>query len=90
MTNVAAALTTADELDGVLRQLSMCGARDQVEGVFGRYKIDRPEDKSALLTRCMGIEEVFYSPHEPVTEEDVYEYDVSVFLEGSWRFLVNE
>ena len=69
--------------------LNGCTTIEQISETFSKYEITSFEDKTALLNQCMNIEDYFDAPHEELSAEDEYEYAVSVFLEGSWRLLVN-
>ena len=89
MSDVASTFKSADQLNEVVNNLNICISIDQIEAVFSKYGISAPTDKKELLHRCMGIDEYFDSPHDDLSSEDEYNYAVSVFLEGSWRLLVN-
>ena len=89
MVNVADTFRSADQLNEVLDDLNVCISREQIEDVFSHSRINNPEDKKALLHRCMGIDEYCDSPAGGLLPEDEYSYAISVFLEGSWRLLVN-
>ena len=89
MVNVADTFRSVDQLNEILDDLHVCISQKQIEDVFSHNNINDPEDKKALLHRCMGIEEYRNSPIDSLSPEDEYIYAVSVFLEGSWRLLVN-
>jgi hypothetical protein len=87
--SVAATFKSADQFSEILDALNVCVSEGQIGSVFSYYRIDDTEDKKELLHRCMGIDEYFDSPHTKLSVGDEYSYAVSVFLEGSWRLLVN-
>ena len=89
MSDVASTFKSADQLNEVVDSLNICLSIDQIEAVFKKHGINTPDDKKELLHRCMGIDEYFDSPHDSISSEDEYSYATSVFLEGSWRLLVN-
>ena len=87
--SVANTLKSADHLNEVTARLFGCTTTEQISNIFSNYNIRSTEDEKELLHRCMNVEEYFDSPHDTLTAEDEYEYVVSVFLEGTWRLLVN-
>ena len=87
--SVANTLKSADHLNEVAARLYGCTTADQISDVFSNYNIESPEDKKELLHRCMNVEEYFDAPHDALAAEDEYEYIVSVFIEGTWRFLAH-
>ena len=89
MSNVASTLKSAEQLTEVVGKLYGCTTVEQISETFSKFRISTPEDKRELLHRCMEIEEYFDSPHEELSAEDEYDYAVSVFIEGSWRLMVN-
>jgi|GEM_PF-1002315 len=89
MPDVANTLKSAEHFNAVVERLYSCTSMEQISETFSKYDINSPEDKKELLHRCMDIEEYFDSSHEVLTAEDEYDYTVSVFLEGSWRLMVN-
>ena len=89
MPSVANTLKSADQLNELVGRLYNCITAEQIAGIFEKYQIDTPEDKRELLHRCMDIEDYFDSPHEALSAEDEYDYAVSVFIEGSWRLMVD-
>jgi len=89
MANVANTLKSAELFNEAVERLYGCTTAEQLSDTFAKYQIESPEDKRELLHRCMEIEEYFDSPHEELSAEDEYDYAVSVFLEGSWRLMVN-
>ena len=89
MSDVASTFKSAAQLNEVVSNLNICISMDQIEAVFSKHGISAPDDKKELLHRCMGVDEYFDSPHDCLSSEDEYSYAASVFLEGSWRLLVN-
>jgi len=89
MSDVANTLRSAEQLNEAVSRLYGCTTTEQISSIFSKYKIISANDKRELLHRCMDIEEYFDSPHEELSAEDEYDYALSVFLEGSWRLLVN-
>jgi hypothetical protein len=84
MNSFAESLPAAMQLKG---HLSSCFTEESVEGVFFKSGITDIPDKIALLRFCMGVESVSDAPQEKLTPEQEYEDELSIFIEGSWRFL---
>jgi hypothetical protein len=68
-------------------RLFRCVDKDSVNDVFSSYGIDDPEAKIELLRRCMQVKDVYSAPCD-MSVEDVYEEDLSFFVDGSWRQLI--
>ena len=72
------------KVEDILNMLYLCTKQEQIEEVFSKYEIQSFKERSDLLKKCMGFIETFGTPEETTEEED-YEFDCAVFLEGTWR-----
>ena len=82
-------ITSYDIVKKVVEKLFFCTTKDQVEEAFLESKIDDPAEKKFLLQRCMQVEESYGFPtKEKLSDNDEYEYELTIFLEGSWRLLI--
>ena len=72
------------EVDNIVNLLTTCTIKNEVEGVFEWFGISDPTDKSNFLLKTMQAtrNESNDSEHTP---EDDYQFDLAVFLEGTWR-----
>lgn len=70
-------------------ELRSCSTRLEIESVFTRYDIQAVEAKVQLLRGAMGVEEIYFSDGGDMAEidSDSYEDEISIFVEGSWRFV---
>jgi hypothetical protein len=84
MKSFADSLPAAMQLKG---RFSSCFTKESVEDVFAESCITDIPDKIALLRFSMGVESVSDAPQEKLTPEQEYEDELSIFIEGSWRFL---
>ena len=73
-------------IDEMLKKLYLCTKQEEIENVFKSYDIQSFTEKIELLKKCMAVAVISGTPEE-TTEEDAYEFDCKVFLEGSWRLL---
>jgi len=72
----------------VIDALVFCTSKEEVEKVFVGASISDPKDKKDFLQMCMQVEEAFDLPiNEKLSDIDEYEYELAIFLEGSWRLL---
>ena len=66
-----------DKINIILKNLYTCTDKNGVKDFPERIK---------LLRRCMEVEHVYGTP-ETLTDEDDYEFECAVFVEGTWRML---
>ncbi len=70
----------------MLKKLNDCSSKEDIDFVFETEKIDSYRRRCDVLRRCMGVMEKYGAVGE-LSEKDDYEFDCTVFLEGSWRNL---
>ena len=72
----------------IVEQLFFCTTKEEVEKIFLESEIDNPIEKKSFLQECMQVEESYDLPAGKLSDDDEYEYELAVFLEGSWRLLI--
>ena len=73
----------------IVEKLFFCTTQEEVEKVFYEANIDDPIEKKSFLQKCMQVEESYDLPlNERLSNEDEYECELVIFLEGSWRLLI--
>jgi hypothetical protein len=70
----------------VTEKLFVCTTKDEVTDVFAKYEIKNIPDKIGLLRLCMGAKSVSASVGS-ITDEEEYDDELLMFLDGTWRFL---
>ncbi|GHV13076.1 hypothetical protein AGMMS49938_06960 [Fibrobacterales bacterium] len=72
----------------ISEKLNVCKTEEQVESVFGEFKISEPKKKNKELLKCMGNPKVFRTYGNPTNWEQEYCFTLKIFLLQKWR--VNE
>lgn len=68
----------------LLEKLTVCTSQQEIDAVFEREGIAALHDRCNVLRRCMRIQEIV-GTIGVFSEQADYNFDCSVFLEGSWR-----
>lgn len=68
----------------ILEKLTVCTSLQEINAVFEREGIADLRERCNTLRRCMRIQEIL-GDIGVFSEQDDYDFDCSVFLEGSWR-----
>lgn len=68
----------------LLDKLTVCTSQQEIDAVFEREGIADLRERCNTLRRCMRIQEIL-GDIGVFSEPDDYDFDCSVFLEGSWR-----
>ena len=85
-TIVGTILDSYNKIDHLLKKLYLCTEKEEIDALFEENKIVDYKERSILLNKCMGVIKSFGIPEETTDEED-YEFDRAVFVEGTWRLL---
>lgn len=75
-----------DKINIILKNLYTCTDKTQIDNVFDKNGVNDFPERIKLLRRCMEVEHVYGTP-ETLTDEDDYEFECAVFVEGTWRML---
>jgi len=75
-----------DKINIILKNLYTCTDKTQIDDVFDKNGVNDFPERIKLLRRCMEVEHVYGTP-ETLTDEDDYEFECAVFVEGTWRML---
>jgi len=85
-------MITAEEINKIEKarmELFQCGTKEEAEAVFVRYSILDIEAKTALLNRCMQVQDAYGIPGgKEVTPEAFYSETLNFFVDGQWRNLI--
>ena len=73
-----------NRIEEILKKLYLCTEQEEIENVFKSYDVQSFTEKMDLLKKCMSVTVINGTPEE-TTEEDSYDFDCKVFLEGTWR-----
>lgn len=84
MENSGNCIEIYNEVEEILKKLHLCTQQEHINRVFSSYNIKSFKEKSDLLKKCMGVIDTFGTTEETTEEED-YEFDCKVFVEGTWR-----
>ncbi len=76
-----------NKFNSVIDNLYSCTEREQIDSIFSEADIKDFKTRITLLDRCMGVSETYGTPEEDLTDEDEYNFECAVFVEGSWRML---
>ena len=68
----------------MLEKLDTCTVQQDIDAVFEQEGIHSLPERCNILRRCMHIQEIV-SETGTFSEQDDYDFDCAVFLEGSWR-----
>ena len=68
----------------ILEKLNTCALQQDIDAVFECEGMPDLRERCNVLRRCMGIQEIL-GDIGVFSEQDDYEFDCAVFLEGSWR-----
>lgn len=80
-------LRVYEQIDLLIKKLYYCTTKETIEGVFNEFSINNLRERVELLRKCMKVENVFNTPQNDLDEQDEYDYELSIFIEGSWRLL---
>ena len=70
----------------VARKIVKCYTKEGVEQVFIESGITDPLLKVEILQTSMNIIETHSAPaNEELTAEEEYQYELDVFMDGTWR-----
>lgn len=79
-------LDAYNKIDNLLKKLYLCTEKEKIDSLFEENGVTDYTERSALLNKCMGFKETFGTSEETSDEEN-YEFDCAVFVEGTWRLL---
>lgn len=79
-------LDAYNKIDNLLKKLYLCTEKEEIDVLFEENGITDYTERSVLLHRCMGFQNIHSTP-DPAENEDLYNFDVAVFVDGTWRFL---
>jgi hypothetical protein len=79
-------LDAYNKIDHLVKKLYLCTEKEEIDTLFEENKIADYKERSILLSKCMGVIKSFGISEETTDEED-YEFDCAVFVEGTWRLL---
>jgi len=72
----------------VIDALRLCTTQERIEKVFADHHISDARDKRQCLLQSMGVIDEANAPTPDIlTDEEAYQYEIELFLEGSWRLL---
>jgi len=81
-------ITSYEIAKKVVEKLFFCTTKEEVDKIFFESKIEDPIDKKFFLQKCMQVEKSYDFPaKEKLSDDDEYECELAIFLEGSWRLL---
>ena len=86
MNRMQSSIDVYNQVDPVLKNLYLCTEKKQIDDLFSSKKISDYKERIKLLYKCMGVEQVYGTP-EKLTDEDEYNFECAVFVEGTWRML---
>lgn len=69
----------------VIGALSACTSKNLIFDTFKRYDINDFSEKTALLNKCMGSPKTFFSAGNNLSEEEIFNATVQMFLTGAWK-----
>ena len=75
-----------DDDNRLLEKLTVCTSQQQIDVIFEHEEIADLRERCNVLRRCMRIQEIL-GDVGVFSEQDDYDFDCSVFLEGSWRIM---
>ena len=70
----------------LLDKLTVCTSQQELDAVFEREGIADLQERCNALRRCMRIQEIL-GDVGVFSEQDDYDFDCAIFLEGSWRIM---
>ena len=76
----------SNKVDNIVDALFISTKKEQVENVFFRNDIDDKSDRIQLLRKCMNVLDTSNSS-DPISLDDEYSDELTIFLNGKWRFL---
>jgi len=68
----------------ILEKLNTCTSQHDIDAVFEQEGIHGYRERCNILRRCMRVQEIL-GDVGVFSEQDDYDFDCAVFLEGSWR-----
>jgi len=80
-------LETFNKVSSIIKELLYCTEKEDIEKVFSNNNINDFSDRINILRKTMKVEQVFYTGKKKITLEDEYQYELDIFVEGSWRLL---
>jgi len=83
---------TVDDLkkiEQIKESLFNCSTKDGVDRVFSQFGINNFSVKTTFLRQSMQVQEISDVPNDQVlSDEDAYEDELAIFLDGTWRGLI--
>jgi hypothetical protein len=76
-----------DKVQNIVEDLFLSVKKEQVENVFLKNNVDDKPTRIQLLRKCMHV--LYTSDiNTALTEDDEYDDELEIFLNGKWRLLV--
>ena len=77
----------SSKVDRIVDGLFVSMSNTQIEDVFQKNSIDDRMERIQLLRKCMHVVDTSNS-NDPISIDDEYNDEVTIFLDGRWRQLI--
>jgi len=77
----------SEKVNNIVEDLFISVRKEQVEGVFSKNRVDDKPTRIQLLRKCMNVIDMS-NTGETLSEDDEYDDELEIFLNGKWRMLI--
>jgi len=80
-------IEASEKVNNIVEDLFISVKKEQVEGVFTKNSVDDKPTRIRLLRKCMNVIDMS-NTGEALSEDDEYDDELEIFLNGKWRMLI--